>query len=233
MLERSSENEMMLPPVYLLSIRGTLAPSSLEAARNIHNQTAGAPASVAAARGLGDLSHMVYIPFDQPKSASGEFLILDLWNSMDGLNRFFANPHVQEQAGQIFQSRDPVVWAPSEGLASYHYPAPHGVNDRVVAIVRGSVKSREEAQARHNVIVAKNVHKARMAGNMSHEAYFKMVPPGNRETIELIAIDVWMNASGMNRFFQDPESQRNSQELFNGTPSTSIWIHPPGDWVEW
>jgi quinol monooxygenase YgiN len=224
---------MMLPAVYLLSIRGTLAPSSLEAARNIHNQTAGAPASVAAARGLGDLSHMVYIPFDQPKLASGEFLILDLWNNMEGLNQFFANPHVQEQAGQIFRSRDPVVWTPSEGLASYHYPAPYGANDPVVAIVRGSVKSREEAQARHNTSVAKSVNKARMAGNMSHEAYFKMVPPGNRDPVELIAIDVWMNASGMNRFYQEPESQRNLQELFSGTPSMSIWTHPVGDWVEW
>src|SRR6267143_2407185 len=233
MLERSSEKATTLPDVYLLSIKGTLAPSSLDAARAIHNQTAGAPASVAAARSLGDLSHMVYIPFDRPKSGSGEFLILDLWNSMDGLNQFFANPHVQEQAGQIFRSRDPVVWAPSEGLANYHYPAPSGMNDRVVAIVRGSVKSREEAQAHHNAIVAENVNKARMAGNMSHEAYFKLVPPGNKEAVELIAIDVWMNTSGMSRFYRDPESQRNLQELFNGTPSTSIWIHPPGDWVEW
>jgi hypothetical protein len=176
---------------------------------------------------------MVYVPFDRSKSVSGEFLILDIWNSMDGLNQFFANPHVQEQAGQIFRSRDPVVWAPSEGFANYHYPAPFGANDRVVAMVRGSVKSREEAQARHNAIVAKNVNKARMAGNMSHEAYFKMVPPGNNEPMELIAIDVWMNGSGMSRFYQDSDSQRGLQELFNGTPSTSTWIHPPGDWVEW
>jgi hypothetical protein len=176
---------------------------------------------------------MVYIPLEQPKSVSGEFLILDLWNSMDGLNQFFANPHVQEQAGQIFMSRDPVVWAPSEGLANYHYPAPCGANDRVVAIVRGPVKSREEAQVRHNAIVAKNVNKARMAGNMSHEAYFKIFPPGNRDTMELIAVDVWMNASEMSRFYQDPESQRSLQELFSGTLSTSTWIHPPGNWVEW
>src|SRR6267143_2662887 len=225
MLERSSEKEVMVPAVYLLSITGTLAPSTLEAARAIHNQTAGAPTSVAAARSLGDLSHMVYVPLDQPKSGSGEFLILDFWNNIDGLNQFFANPHVQEQAGQIFRSRDPVVWAPSEGLNSYHYPAPFGMSDRIVAIVRGPVKSREDAQARHNAIVAKNVNKARMGGNMSHEAYFKLAPPGSGEKPELFALDVWMNASGMSKFYQDPESQRGLQELFNGTPSTSTWTH--------
>src|SRR6476619_4672460 len=84
---------------YLLAIRGTLAPSTLEAARNIHNETAGAPPSVAAARSLGDLSHMVYVPANGPGTGASEFLILDVWNSRDGLNQFFANPHVQEQAG--------------------------------------------------------------------------------------------------------------------------------------
>src|SRR5258707_516672 len=94
---------------YLLSIRGTLSPDTLEAARALHNQTAGAPESVAAARALGDFSHMVYVPTGQQSaSAAGEFLILDIWNNMEGLNTFFANPHVQGQAGQIFSERDPV-----------------------------------------------------------------------------------------------------------------------------
>ena len=45
---------------------------------------------------------MVYVPMEAPKKGAGEFLILDIWNSMEGLNNFFANPTVQEQAGQIF-----------------------------------------------------------------------------------------------------------------------------------
>src|SRR5215468_7688479 len=119
---------------YLLSIRGTLAPKTLEEARAIHNATAGAPQSVAAARSLGDLSHMVHIPLGHSGPNAGEFLILDIWNNMDGLNQFFANPTVQEQAGQIFSQRDPVVWVPAEGFTSYHIPAPYGKNDRIVAV---------------------------------------------------------------------------------------------------
>src|SRR5438093_807759 len=109
---------------YLLAIRGTLAPATLEAARIIHNETAGAPPNVAAARSLGDLCHNVYVPPDLPTAGAGEFLILDVWNNLEGLNQFFANPHVQEQGGQIFSTRDPVVWTPAQGFFRYHLPAP-------------------------------------------------------------------------------------------------------------
>jgi quinol monooxygenase YgiN len=233
MLDQSKEIEQTLPTVYLLTIRGTLLPPTVEAARNIHNETAGAPPSVAAAKALGDLSHMVYVPTDRPKLGAGELLFLDLWNSMNGLNQFFANPQVQEQGGRIFRTRDPVVWVPAEGFNTYHLPAPANKTDRTVAIVRGMVRSRAEARRQHNSILAKQVNKSRMAGNMSHDAYFKLAPPGTPETLELLAIDVWMNTAEMNNYYQDPQFQRSFQELFTTPPATSAWNHPTGEWVEW
>ena len=80
---------------------------------------------------------MVYVPLETSGPEAGEFLILDLWNSMEGLNMFFANPTVQEQAGKIFSQRDPVVWQPADGFFGYHFPAPYGRNDRIVGVVRG------------------------------------------------------------------------------------------------
>src|SRR4030095_7321408 len=140
--------------LYLLTIRGTLSPDTLEAARKIHNQTAGDPAGVAAAPSLGDVSHMVYIPMEHDGHAktkgAGEFLIMDLWYSMEGLNTFFADKHVQEGGAMIFSDRDPVVWAPAGGFTSFHIPAPSGMNDRIVAVARGTVKSKEEALQLHN-----------------------------------------------------------------------------------
>src|SRR5471030_738159 len=158
--------------IYLLSIRGTLAPKTLENARSIHNGTAGKPESVAAARSLGDLSHMVHVPIENPGPNTSEFLILDQWNNMDGLNQFFANPHVQAEAGQIFTDRDPVVWAPATEYVSYHFPAPAGKGDRIVGIVRGMVKSRAASAQVHNNLAESSVNKARMRGNMSHEVFF-------------------------------------------------------------
>jgi len=218
---------------YLLTIRGTLAPTALESARSIHNETAGAPASVEAARSLGDLSHMVYVPLPPAEEGAGEFLIMDVWNNLEGLSQFFANPHVQEQGGRIFAKRDPVVWAPAEGFFSYDLPAPNGKNERIVAIVRGPVRSREEARLGHNGIVAGQVNSARKAGDMSHRAYFRLAAPDSAEALEFLAVDVWMSASGMADYYRNPDFARGVQELFAAPPTTSTWIHPAGDWVEW
>ncbi|HLY28753.1 MAG TPA: hypothetical protein VKQ72_20580 [Aggregatilineales bacterium] len=219
--------------IYLLSIRGTLAPKTLVAARDLHNQTAGAPQNVAAARSLGDMSHMVYVPVEHDGHPFGDFLILDQWNSLDGLNQFFSNPHVQEQAGQIFSQRDPVVWAAAEGFASYHFPAPYGKNDRFVGVVRGTVRSHAEAQKVHNEIIGKFVNKSRMAGNMSHEAYLRMAAPGSPEALEFFAVDVWMDAEGMGKSYEDPEFLEAFGKLFASEPSATVWTHPDGQWVEW
>jgi len=205
----------------------------LEAARAIHNETAGAPANVAAAKSLGDLSHMVYGPLGQTGEAAGEFLIMDIWNNLEGLNQFFANPQVQEQAERIFSQRDPVVWAPAEGFYSYHFPAPYGQNERFVGVVRGTVRSRAEMLAAHNALVGKQVNKARAAGNLSHEAYFRLSPPGSPESLEFFAVDVWQNAAGMGEYYQDPAFMSNYQNWFAGAPTTGVWVHPQGDWVEW
>src|SRR5215813_4686892 len=100
--------------LFLLTIRGTLLPDTLEEARKIHNMTAGDPAGVAAAKSLGDVSHMVHVPLPHDGHAksegAGEFLIMDLWYSIEGLNTFFADQHVQEGGAMIFSERDPVVW---------------------------------------------------------------------------------------------------------------------------
>src|ERR1044072_3160661 len=104
--------------LYLLTIRGTLSPSTLEEARKVHNMTAGDPNGVAAAKSLGDVSHMVYVPMPHdghaPSTRQGKFLILNLWRSTAGLNPFFSAHQVQEGGNMIFSQRAPVVWAPAE-----------------------------------------------------------------------------------------------------------------------
>ena len=222
--------------LYLLTIRCTLAPENLEAARKVHNQTAGAPANVAAAQSLGDVSHMVYIPMEHDGHAktkgAGEFLIMDLWNSMEGLNNFFADPHVQEGGGMIFSDRDPVVWAPAQGFAGFHIPAPFGKNDRIVTSVRGMLKSKEDAQKVHNATTAKTLGKARQAGMLSHEAYLRMAAPGSPEALEFFAVDVWSGPEGMG-FYEDPDFLVGFDHLFAAEANTGVWIHPAGQWSEW
>jgi quinol monooxygenase YgiN len=219
--------------VYLLSIRGKLSSKSLSAARNLHNETAGAPANVAAARELSDLSHMVYVPIGHNGQDAGDLLFLDQWNNLEGLNNFFGNVHVQEQAAQIFSARDPVVWRPAVDFNSYHFPSPYGKNQRFVGIVRGMVPSRQAAQKQHNDLTAKMLKRARAAGNLSHEAYFRLVQPGQPESLEFFAVDVWFDEVAMNAHYNDPDFMAGFSTMFTARPDSSIWVHPAGDWVEW
>ena len=219
--------------LFLLAIRGTLASPTLEAARKLHNSTAGHPANIAAAKSLGDVSHMVYVPLEASEKGAGEFLILDIWNSMEGLNNFFANPTVQEQAGQIFTQRDPVVWAPAEGFASYHIPAPFGMNDRFITTARAKVKSVDEARKLHNAAVANTLNKARKAGNLSHESYFRMAAPGSPESMEWFGVDVWMRPDEMMNYYEDADFLSGYDHMFTDEAVTAVWVHPKGDWVEW
>jgi quinol monooxygenase YgiN len=232
-LQRKKGINMSQIPVFLLSIRGALAPHTLEAARSVHNQTAGVPANVAAAKSLGDLSHMVYVPVGQSGPNSGEFLILDQWNSIEGLNQFFANEHVQAQAAEIFSQRDPVVWAPAEDFYSYHFPAPYGKNERYIGIVRGMLPSRAAAREVHNALVGKSVNQARAAGDMSHEAFFRLTPPGAPESLEWFAVDVWHDAAGMAAYYNNPAFMSALMGMFSAPPDASVWSHPAGEWVEW
>lgn len=223
--------------LYLLTIRGTLSAETQEAARKVHNQTAGAPPNIAAAQSLGDVSHMVYVPMPhdghaKPKGA-GEFLIMDLWNSMDGLNTFFADPHVQEGGAAIFSQRDPVVWAPADGFASFNIPAPFGKNDRIVAVVRGTVKSMDEAKKLHNTAIIKTLGNARKLGMLSHDAYFRMAAPNSPEALEFFAVDVWMRGDGMGDFYGDEDFLAGFNHIFTAEAADSVWVHPKGDWVEW
>lgn len=223
--------------LYLLTIRGTLAPDTLEAARNVHNQTAGDPNGVAAAQSLGDVSHMVYVPMPHNGHAktkgAGELFIMDLWKSVDGLNTFFSDHQVQQGAAMIFTERDPVVWAPAEGFVSFHIPAPFGSNDRVVAVVRGTVNSKEEAKELHNTAMTKTISKGRKLGLLSHEAYFRLAAPDSPEALEFFGVDVWMKGEGMGDFYSDEDFLAGFKHLFTAEAADSVWVHPKGDWIEW
>jgi hypothetical protein len=218
---------------YVYSIRGTLAPATLEAARVVHNQAAGDPHGKATVRSLGDLSHHVFVPMDRAANGAGELLLLDRWNSLPGLNQFLADQHRRQTGSMLFSQRDPGVWAPAEGLLRYYVPAPHGKNDQFVALVRGVVSSQAAAETIHNEIVGTNVNKARVAGHLSHEAYFRVVQPGSPESREFFAIDVWWDLEGMRRFYADPAFRHAFEALFTAEPATSVWVHPAGEWFEW
>lgn len=218
---------------FLFAFRGALKPKTLEDARNTHNMTAGNPGGVTAARALGDLSHNVFVRLGDTKGTSGELLILDLWNNLEGFNQFFANKQVQEGATMIFTSvenRD--LWSPAQDFRSFILPTPANKTDRYVGMLRGVVSSLEGAKAAFDKM-AKTINAARMEGQVSHEIFFRMTPPGRPAALDILGVDVWMDEVGMERFYSNPQHTAPLRDIFTGPPATSTWKHPAGQWIEW
>jgi hypothetical protein len=216
---------------YLLTVRGTTVPSTLEETRNIHNATAGAPQSAAGARALGDLSHNVYAPIG--KDLDGQLLFIDLWNSVSGLNMFFSNPQVQAAAGQLFSKRDGIVWSRLEGFGAFHLALPSGRSVGAVGVIQVPVTSVEQAAAAFTAYATATINTARSYGIVSHSNWLRVPNPGEAPTQELIGVDFWMDADRMNEYYELSLGFEHFGPVFAGTPDTSVWRAAPGDWVEW
>jgi len=226
-------NDATQEPVLLL-IRGTLKDgANHEAARKTHNATAGHPEGVKAAKALGDLSHKVYVPATSALSGAkpAEFLILDVWERPEGIQKFFSDAQVQQGGGVLFAQRDPHVFMRARGARTFNLPAPIGRDERYVGVIRGKVKSPESAVATFAGSLEKTINAARQRGQLSHDLYFKHEAPAADGSAELLGVDLWTDLKGMEKHYQ--ETMETIGKVFAGPPSASIWTQPSGEWVEW
>ncbi|MEO5581728.1 MAG: hypothetical protein ABIR66_03485, partial [Saprospiraceae bacterium] len=181
-----------------------------------------------------DMSHMTYMPLDAATNFNGDLLFLDIWNNLEGLNQFFSDPQVQGGAAMMFETRDAVVWKKLDGFLHCNFPAPTGQHNRIVGIVRGKVKSIEDAEAIHNTAISNTIKAGRANGILSHEFYVRIADPGSLESLEVLGLDFWMNADGMMKHYMSPDFQNSSlYKMFTEKPVSSNWVHPKGEWVEW
>jgi hypothetical protein len=211
-----------------LAVRGTLNPTALDAACTLHNQTAGNPQGVAAARSLGDLSHNVYVPLADAPNAATELLFLDTWQTVAGLGQFFADPQVQAGGGLMFKQRDASIWA-GAGIRGHFLQAPREKSARFVGLIRGTVTSKDKAREVMNEYAAKSQASARMRGQVSHQVLFGVAHPGQPESMELLGVDHWHDADGMIAHYKEATAFG----IFAGAPAVSVWKQPAGSWVEW
>ncbi len=215
----------------LLTVRGTLAPRSLEAACSLHNETAGSAQGIAAARALGDLSHKVYTPVAKAGgSEDGELLFIDYWLTPQGIGKFFSDAHVQEQGSKLFAKRDPVVWMRAIGAFSFDLPSAQGRNDRFLGVARGVVKSPEAAIEAFRSALASKTSDARRRGQLSHQIYFRLPMPGESLPPEMLGVDVWCDAAGMQEHYRELSGLDGA---FAGKPAMSVWEQARGGWSEW
>jgi hypothetical protein len=206
----------------------------VEDGRKTHNMTAGNPDGVAAARALGDLSHNVFVTLGDTKGTAGELLIMDLWNNLDGFNKFFSDKQVQEGGAMIFaEGVDRKLWRRADDIRSFILPTLANRNDRYVGLMSGVVRSRDTAKTVFDQMARDTINKARMEGQVSHEIFYLLPQPGQPAPLQLLGVDVWMDAEGMGRFYSDPKHMAPLRDVFVDAPTTSLWKRAAGEWIEW
>ena len=156
----------------LLTVHGTVIPEDVEAARKLHNRTAGSNEGVAAARSLGDLSHNVFVPLEPPASAwNRELLFIDVWKDAQGMGTFFSDKQVQAGAALLFFEREAATWVPAENAFGFELSAPMHMSGRYVGIVQGAVDAPEVAVATFRDVLEPSLSDARRLGQLSHQLY--------------------------------------------------------------
>lgn len=214
---------------YLLTVLGTPNTPKPAAARDLHNQTAGNPDGVAAAKSLGDLSHNVFLPLGD---GDKRLLFIDTWNSPTGLGQFFSDEQVQKGAGALFADREAVLWMPAAGFGGFSLPVPSGKTVGAIGIMRAPVSSYEAAKDAFHADSAEKANASRQLGLIAH-LLFVPVPMGpETPAVEVLGVDYWLDEKGMNDWYASA-SYDNLGPAFTGAPATSTWAPAGSDWVEW
>jgi len=97
---------------------------------------------------------------------------------MDGLNNFFANPTVQEQASQIFAQRDPVRVGIRGRIRQLSHSCTYRDDDRFITTARGTVKIWIRRASSHNSAIVKTLSKARQSWESIPRVLFPHGCPG-------------------------------------------------------
>jgi len=65
---------------------------------------------------LGGVGHRVYANVEDPR----EFLAMDTWESMEGLQQAFGDPETQREIGSLFEGPPQVtIWSVREGWTAF------------------------------------------------------------------------------------------------------------------
>ncbi|HLF42000.1 MAG TPA: hypothetical protein VJA46_00575 [Acidimicrobiia bacterium] len=219
-------------PSVLLSVRGKTVPTVRDAARNLHNQTAGSPQGIAGARALGDLSHSVFTPLPGvPGADENELLFLDVWKDVAGIGTFFSDEVVQQGAALLFSEREAVIWMPAEGAFGFELPAPMHLTGRYLGIARGLIDDPEHAIDVFRKTHESSISDARRLGQLSHQLFIRVPMPGQPTELEAIGLDLWADSGGMGEYYS---ALSGFEAAFSGETQTSVWEQATGGiWTEW
>ena len=92
---------------YVVTVRGRLKGSQSEA-QKVHDSTISKVS--ATGRSLGSTAHIAYLNPEDEK----DFLAVDFWNNMEGIQKMYSDPNLAEEFGKLFDGEpEVVIWANS------------------------------------------------------------------------------------------------------------------------
>jgi len=98
---------------YVSIVRAKLRGADPDAARKQHDGTVDQLSALT--RPMGAVSHQAYLNPQQPM----EFLAVDRWKDLEGLQKFMRDPKVAEAFGALFEGQPDIsIWSES-GWASF------------------------------------------------------------------------------------------------------------------
>jgi quinol monooxygenase YgiN len=94
---------------YVTIVRANLKGGDPKTAQKAHDATVEKLSSMT--RPMGATAHKAYLNPQKPM----EFLAIDRWNNIEGLQKFLADPKVAEAFGALFEGKPDIsVWAESD-----------------------------------------------------------------------------------------------------------------------
>ena len=200
-------------PVLTVLVKAEFKTADAAANKAVHDQVA--QAGQKQAQAAGDLAHLAFLDAKNPQG----FLAIDLWSDAEGMKAFFANPDFQKGFADAFAGPPEVsVWAAAEGFSAWGELKPQPGS--MLVTVRGKLAAAtpEERLKAHNAVADGSRAVAEGAGDYAHLGYLHLQAGG-----EFLAIDLWNNPEGMQKFFSDPNVQAAFASLFAGPPTITVY----------
>ncbi len=86
---------------YIVTVRGKL--KDAKDIQKLHDE--GARRAQPLGKSLGNISHQPYLDAQNPR----DFFDIDVWENLEGLEKFFADPQMAEEFGKLFEARPEVT----------------------------------------------------------------------------------------------------------------------------
>lgn len=168
------------------------------------------------ARSRGDVAHKTAIGLQDPQ----EFLAVDLWKSLDGMQEHFADPDFAGQLVGVFEGPPEITtWTAPKGWSNWGTLDPQP--NHYLVVVQGTLVSDDLATNRdaHNAVADGGKETAMGLGDYAHLVH---LDPENPRSF--MAIDLWSDLNGLQQFFGATEVQEAFGSLFEAPPTITIYV---------